>query len=210
MRKTVLYLLRHGATAANISKPPVLQGRQQNPPLAPVGVRQAEVTRDLLAIRAIDQCYTSPLLRAVQTATIITAPHGIKPRVCEEIIEGDVGRWEGLDWESIRQREPQSYAKYMADPGSFGYPEGESFREVYERAAPALDKILRSHPGQTVLIVSHNIVNRTYLAVLLGLSIAQARQVKLDNCGISVVEHDKSGTVVTTVNAAFHLKGAAV
>src|SRR5437879_1666623 len=75
--KTILYLIRHGATEANLAQPPLLQGRRHNPPLARVGIRQAEATRDFLAIRPIDCCYSSPLLRAVQTAAIVAAPHGI-------------------------------------------------------------------------------------------------------------------------------------
>ena len=67
--QTILYLIRHGATEANLAKPARLQGRRHNPPLARVGIRQAEATRDFLAVRPIDRCYTSPLLRAVQTAT---------------------------------------------------------------------------------------------------------------------------------------------
>ena len=64
--RTVLYLLRHGATEANLARPARLQGRRHNPPLARVGVRQAELTRDFLAVRPIDHCFSSPLLRAAQ------------------------------------------------------------------------------------------------------------------------------------------------
>ena len=72
-QKTVLYLIRHGATEANLARPARIQGRRHNPPLARLGVRQAEATRDFLAIRPIDHCYCSPLLRAVQTAAIVAA-----------------------------------------------------------------------------------------------------------------------------------------
>jgi broad specificity phosphatase PhoE len=204
-----MYLLRHGATEANLALPPRLQGRHQNPPLAGLGVRQAELTRDFLAIRSIDHCYTSPLLRSVQTAAIIATPHALTPVCCENITECDVGRWEGLDWHSIQKREPEKYEHFMADPAKFGYPEGESFAEVHERSSRALDDLLHRHAGQSLLIVSHHIVNRTYLASLLGLDIAQARQVQLDNCGISIVEQFDGKTVVSTLNASFHLQGAA-
>jgi broad specificity phosphatase PhoE len=208
MKKTVLFLLRHGATAANLAKPPRLQGRRQNPPLAPLGVRQAELTRDFLAIRPFDCCYSSPLLRAVETAEIIAQPHGLKPIPHDGLTECDVGRWEGLDWETIRAAEPDYYQSYMADPARYGYPEGESFADVYQRSAPALDEILRKHTGSRILVIAHHVVNRTYLATLLGLGVAQARAVQLNNCGISVVETGEQ-TVVTTLNASFHLQGAA-
>jgi broad specificity phosphatase PhoE len=58
-------------------------------------------------------------------------------------------------------------------------------------------------------VVGHHVVNRTYLASLMGLGPDQARQVTLDNCGISVVECDGETITVTTLNAAFHLHNLA-
>jgi broad specificity phosphatase PhoE len=80
---------------------------------------------------------------------------------------------------------------------------------VYERVAPALDDLLAKHAGRSILVVAHHIVNRTYLAGLLGLTPDQAKQVTLDNCGISVVVRDGAETTVNTLNAAFHLQGVA-
>ncbi|HWG44567.1 MAG TPA: histidine phosphatase family protein [Gemmataceae bacterium] len=207
--KTVLYLIRHGATEANVARPARIQGRRHNPPLARLGVRQAEATRDFLAIRPIDQCYSSPLLRAVQTAAIVAAPHGLSPQPLEALTECDVGRWEGLDWQTISSLDADGFQRFHANPAAFGYPGGESFRDVYERVAPALDELLSVHPGESILVVAHHIVNRTYLAKLLGLTPDQARQVTLDNCGISVIVRDGVQTSVNTLNAAFHLQGLA-
>jgi broad specificity phosphatase PhoE len=204
-RNTVLYLVRHGATEANLARPARLQGRRHDPPLAGPGVRQAEATRDCLAGHRLDHCYCSPLLRAVQTAAIVAAPHGLSPCPLDELTECDVGRWEGLDWQTIRSRDADGYRRFHANPGVFGYPGGESFRDVHRRAAPALNALLRQHAGQSVLVVAHHVVNRTYLAGLLGLGPEQARQVTLDNCGISVVVHDNAATTVRTLNATFHL-----
>jgi len=186
-----------------------LQGRRHNPPLAALGVRQAEATRDFLAIRPIDHCYCSPLLRAVQTASIVAAPHGVSPQPVESLTECDVGRWEGLDWQSIRNRDPEVYERFMANPGQFGYPEGESFGDVFRRVSTALEELLTSHAGEAILVVAHHVVNRTYLAGLLGLTPDQARQVTLDNCGISLVVREGATTTVNTLNAAFHLQGVA-
>ncbi len=208
-QQTVLYLIRHGATEANLARPARLQGRRHNPPLDRLGVRQAEATRDLLAIRPIDHCYSSPLLRAVQTAAIVAAPHGLSPLPLEPLIECDVGRWEGLDWQTIRSLDGEGFQRFHANPAAFGYPGGESFRQVYERVQPALDDLLQIHSGESILVVAHHIVNRTYLAGLLGLTPDQAQQVTLDNCGISVVVRQGSQTSVNTLNAAFHLQGVA-
>lgn len=97
----------------------------------------------------------------------------------------------------------------MTNPAQNGYPEGESFQDVYNRVTPALERLLTVHAGQSILVISHHIVNRTYLAGLLGLPLDQARQVTLDNCGISLVIRDGDQTSVSTLNAAFHLQGVA-
>ncbi len=207
--RTVLYLIRHGATEANLARPARLQGSKHNPPLARLGIRQAEATRDFLAIRPIDHCYCSPLLRAVQTAAIVAGPHGLTPQPLEALVECDLGQWEGLDWPTIRRHDPESYQRFHASPARFGYPGGETFARVHERAAGAIEELLRQHAGEALLVVAHHVVNRTYLAGLLGLPLDQARQVTLDSCGISVVVRQGEQTAVTTLNAAFHLQGVA-
>lgn len=207
--RTILYLIRHGATEANLARPARLQGRRHDPPLAAAGIRQAEATRDFLAIRPIDHCYCSPLQRAVQTATLVAAPHGLEPILLPALTECDVGRWEGLDWQTIRQQDPEAYQRFMTDPARHGYPGGESFADVQRRATACLEELLAQHPGKALLVVGHHVINRTYLAGLLGLPPDRARSVKLDNCGISVVVHEEGVSTVSTLNAAFHLQGMA-
>jgi broad specificity phosphatase PhoE len=207
--KTTFYLLRHGATEANPAEPARVHGRRHNTPLARLGIRQAEATRDFLAIRPIDHCYCSPMLRAVQTAAIVAAPHGLSPEPLEALTECDVGRWEGLDWPAIRYLDAEAYQHFMACPGEHGYPGGESFTAIYQRVSACLHALFDQHAGQSVLVVTHHAVNRIYLAGLLGLAPSQAKQLWLDNCGISVVVRDGEETTVTTLNAAFHLQGVA-
>lgn len=207
--RTVLYLIRHGATDANLARPARIQGRRSNPVLARLGVRQAEATRDFLAIRPIDHCYCSPLLRAIQTAAIVAAPHGLSPITLDALTECDVGRWEGLSWQTVKEQEPFLHERFHADPAMQGYPEGENFAQVCDRVRSALDDLLGRHVGQSLLVVGHHVVNRTYLASLLGLSPGQARRVALDNCGISVVVREGEKTTISTLNAAFHLQGVA-
>jgi broad specificity phosphatase PhoE len=209
MMRTTLYLVRHAATPANLQKPAKLQGCRTNPELHPIGVRQAAATRDFLAIRPIEFVYSSPLRRSLQTAEIIAEPHGLNPIAVDDLTECDVGAWEGRSWEEIKQSEPENYARYHADPSAHGYRGGENFREVYDRVLRAMEEIIARHVGSTILVVSHHIVNRTYLAGVLGLGPARARMVSLDNCAISIVQRDHGKTTVATLNAAFHLQGVA-
>ncbi len=205
--RTVLYLLRHGATEANLARPQKLQGRRHDLPLAPDGIRQARATRDFLAIRPVDHCYCSPLQRAVQTAAIVAAPHGLAIQIAPDLAECDLGRWEGLDWPTIRRRDAFAYHQFLAAGDDATYPEGESTRQVYERVAATLDDLLTRHEGSSILVVGHDIANYTYLASLMGLAAPQVRQMTLDNCGVSMIVRQNGETRVSTVNAAFHLQG---
>ena len=69
-------------------------------------------------------------------------------------------------------------------------------------------RLLAAHAGETLLVVSHQQVLRVYLAGLLGLPPAQARRVRLDNCGISVVVAEGDTPRVETLNATAHLRDA--
>jgi broad specificity phosphatase PhoE len=207
--QTTLYLIRHGATEANLAHPPRLQGRRHNPPLAKLGILQAEATRDELAAVTLHACYCSPLERAVQTAAIIAAPHSILSKNVEALTECDLGEWEGKTWQEVRYFHAALYRDFMADPAANGYPGGESFQQVHERTTGVFDEIISRHLGQNVLIVAHHIVNRIYLASLIGLAPGKARQVSLDNCGISVITFRNGHAEVTTMNDIRHLPKSA-
>lgn len=81
--KTTLYLVRPAALL-DVATPWQGHGAAQARP----GVRQAELTRDLLAVRPIDACYCGPAARAEQTAAILAAPHGLRPQVLAALDEG--------------------------------------------------------------------------------------------------------------------------
>jgi broad specificity phosphatase PhoE len=207
--KTTLYLLRHGATEPDLARPARLVGCRQDPPLTKLGIRQAEATRDFLAIRPIDYFFCSPMRRAVQTASIVAAPHGVSPEPVDALTACDVGAWEGLDWQTVRRRDPEGYAHFMMNPAVHGFPDGESFADVHARVSVAFEELWNQQAGASILVVGHHLVNQIYLAGLLGLSPDQAQLVKLDTCGISVICREDGATVISTLNAAFHLQGLA-
>lgn len=204
---TVVYLLRHGATAANRCVPYRLQGRGADLPLDPLGEAQALRTAEVLAGRDLTAVYSSPLLRARQTADRVAGGAGLVPVIVPALTEADVGLWEGLSWEEIRRRDPDRLERFLAAPGTVPYPGGESFLDVQRRVAPALAALAEAHPEGRIAVVGHNVVNRAYLALLLGLPIDRARSLRQANGGINVLHLDGSETPVLTLNACLHLDG---
>jgi len=200
-----LYLVRHAATANNLERPPRLQGRLVDLELSPQGRDQAARTAALLQDRPIAAIYASPLRRAHETARIIAAPHRVTVELVAELSEADVGDWEGRTWREIERDDPAGYRDFMSDPERHGYAGGENLAQVRSRAIPALERLLAAHVGEAIVAVSHNVVNRTYLAHLLGLDIALGRKVPQDNGGVNLVEYRAGKTKPVSINAIFHL-----
>lgn len=203
---THLILIRHGATEANAARPYRLQGYRTDLPLYEIGRRQAEAAGEFLAKSPLSRVLASPLRRAVETAEQIARPHGLTVESWQDVIECDVGRWDGMTWESIEREDPEAYLAFMADPSTAGYPEGETYRGVQQRVFPPLDRLLRESAGTTLAVVAHNIVNRAYLASLLGVPIADARRIPQNNGGVNLIRHTPEGTKVLTVNSIVHLE----
>ena len=72
---TILYLIRHGETGGNFEGR--FQGMWDNP-LNESGIRQAQMLGMAFSLSQVDVLYTSPLLRARQTAEIIAQMHGLQ------------------------------------------------------------------------------------------------------------------------------------
>ena len=205
------YLIRHGATANNRAKPPRLQGRRTDPGLSDEGHEQAARTAQFLAPPCpIDAVFTSPLLRARQTAEAIATPHGLAAQIVEGLIEVDVGDWEGLSWEKIEQDHPEAYRAFMSDPGVNSYLGGETVGQVQARVIPTIEQLAAANLGRTIAIAAHNVVNRSYLAHLMGTPLNQYRHIPQDNCGINLLRHRNHRAKPVVINAVFHLAEASV
>ena len=195
----VMYLVRHGATAANDSGR--LQGRGIDLPLSPGGCEQIAVTADALAGLPVSAIYSSPLVRTQQTAAIIREAHGLPVTLVATLVEVDVGRWEGKSWEEIRAEDGPTYDRFVEEAGRCGYPDGESYDSVYRRVRPAFDELLAAHTGERIIVVAHSVVNRTYLAGLLGLPPEAAREISQANGAINVIRRRGGCDRVVTMNA---------
>ena len=202
---TLLYLIRHGATEANERKPSILQGRGLNGCLSERGRRQAAAVAQLLSAFRIDAIYASPMQRAVETAEAIAAAHELAVATDADLTECDVGVWEGMDWASIERQFPDDYRAFRNDSAYAPYLRGESYADVHRRVTPTVERLLERHAGQTIAVVAHNVVNRTYLAGLLGLDLGRAKDVRQSNCGVNVIRRRDGQTELLTLNAHFHL-----
>lgn len=204
---TQLYLLRHGSTEANERVPFILQGCGIDLSLSARGREQALAVGRFLAEGSdgIHRVYSSSMVRARETATAIADAVGKKAIALDGLQECDVGRWEGMDWNSIRRDFPDAHRLFTENPDENPYLEGESYGDVLRRAWPVIDRLLTEHAGERIVVVAHNVVNRVVVAKLLGLEIRRAQGLYQGNGCINVIRRRDERTELLTYNSLFHL-----
>jgi broad specificity phosphatase PhoE len=197
-----LVLIRHGETLWNaIHK---FQGISDIE-LSPKGITQARSLAASLKSEGFSAIYSSPLKRARQTAEIIAEYHECPLTIEEGLKEINLGQLEGLTGEDLRRDFPDFFKNWMQDPGRVPMPQGESLKEVQERAWSAIEKMARKNAGVTVLAVAHSFVNLTIISRILELPFNQLRRLRQDATAKNVIEFSERGAVVHCLNDTCHM-----
>ena len=178
--ETILYLVRHGQTAANVNG--VIQG-QTDVPLDETGIMQAARVGARLKNVHFDTIYSSDLSRTMVTAREIA--HGRKIIPIPELREWHLGHWQSKSIEQIKIDYPEEYRKLSSDAVDCTIKDGESSAEFQQRASAFLQFVAEKHPGETVLAVSHGGFMVKALKHVLGLD-SLKRRPRADNTSIAV------------------------
>jgi ribonuclease H / adenosylcobalamin/alpha-ribazole phosphatase len=200
---TITVLLRHGDTRLS---PEHRFSGLRDLPLSADGTRQAKAAACRLASGArIDAVISSPLRRAAATAAIAATELGLIPATDDDLRETDFGEWEGLTLAEIQQRWPAAAAAWQHNPDQ-APPGGESFADTARRVDQACDRLLRDHPGETVLVVSHITPIKILLCRALDVPLAALYRMYLGSACINEIQwHDHEFAAVRRVNDTSHL-----
>ena len=184
-RQTVITLVRHGETRANIER--VWHGSTDTA-LTARGLAQSERVASFLATTRSNASvlYSSPLQRALGTARLIAQRLEVAVRVDAELSEYDLGSWEGKSFAELQER--HRFFDRLAEEPDFAPDGAESARQVSARIAGALRRIGAAHPAERVVVVSHG----GALALGLNLLAGQSLRRSMANCAVSdlVLEPD--------------------
>jgi len=194
---TDLYLIRHAQSFANVE--PIVGGMKGDAGLTPLGRQQAARLESRLRAGGIQaqHLYASTLPRALQTAEYVSRALGLPITPDDELQELRVGEADALSSEEYRARYPrpgdQSFSGDFFDPFGPGFPShpfapgGESWETHLERAGAALTRLVQSHPGDTVVAVTHGGNLRVAFFLAFGLAAAQGNRMRFlpTNTGMS-------------------------
>jgi probable phosphoglycerate mutase len=164
-KHTRIYLVRHGATVLTAED---RFAGATNVQLSDEGRGQVKRLAERLRGENIAAVYASPLDRTVETASILSEPHNLAVAKRDGLREISHGHWEEMTRKEVDAKYPEEAAAWEKDPFTFAPTGGESGLDVTARALPALLDIVRAHPHDNVLVVSHKATIRLLLSSLLG------------------------------------------
>lgn len=161
-----VYLIRHGATQMNMER--LIQGHIDEP-LVDKGRQMARDAADELRSQGImiREAYSSPLKRAVETASIISGVEMDKVTTLPDVIEIEFGIHDG---ESLVDISPEEHATVFEYPSKQGEMDGvETYESLMVRSKRFL-KFARelAKKDHDVIVCAHGGIMRAILSVILN------------------------------------------
>jgi broad specificity phosphatase PhoE len=203
LMETTILLIRHGQTDGNVNGH--YTGWSQED-LNSTGYKQAQLLSNRLTHTQIDAIYTSPLKRTRTTAETVAKPHNLELTTMDDLIEINLGDWQGLQAKEIGQKWPDMWKQSRIDPSGLTWPNGESFAQVARRGASAFEQVAQQNIGKCVAIVTHDIIIRIMVAHVLGVSNSIYRRMEIGNTSITQIRIiDNQPRQVIKMNDASHL-----
>ena len=174
------------------------------------GLAQAAGVAESLAGEPLVAVYSSPMVRALDTARAVAARHGLEPVVDRAFNNIDLGEWQGVEKEHVRESRPDLWRLWREDPDALRIPGGESLADVRARDQARTVELVSEHEGRRFAIVSHRSVAKLLGGALLGMEKDYFWKFYLDNAGYSVFGYDGTGFVLLRWNESCHLKDRTV
>lgn len=167
MKMTEIYLIRHGESTMN------KENRYYgwlDAPLTELGKEQLKGLKDFMEKQNIEYVISSPLSRALNSASLSTGREEVDIIIEERIKEMNFGIWEGLDIKELQTQHKELWNMWCNEWKKTRIPDGESFEDFYNRVANFIREAIKKYKGKRICIVSHQGVLRIILSYLIGLN----------------------------------------
>ena len=208
-----IYIVRHGQTVWNACKR--LQGRTDIE-LNEKGRELAGETGRNLEDTHFDIIYSSPLIRAYETACLIRGHRNIPIIRDDRLMELCFGIYEGRDFSKLLEDENDPFHYFFESPEKYVAPEeGETFKHLCERAKDFMQEVIEplatadsiaGKPAlERVMIVAHGAMNKAIMCYVKQHGVDQFWSGGLQkNCNVIVVNLDKKDYTVIDETRLFY------
>ena len=164
-----------------------------------LGLRTLTVIGDCLAnIKRSPVSYThlSDLQRAKDTASYISMAKGLETEILPELREISFGIWEGMTRSEIWKQYPDQIRLWQEDPNKLAVPGAETYPVAQKRLCQTVKKLVATHWGENIVVVSHGGAIRLLLTALLEMELTGIWHFTLESAGINQLVFYPEGRVV--------------
>jgi broad specificity phosphatase PhoE len=144
----------------------------------------------------------TPLRRTQDTAAALFAAGYPRqtPRVVPELVEQDLGAWQGLVHAALPARLATRAHPFWPLAGTERPPGGESMQDVIARVGPAMEALAREHPGGEVVVVAHGGAIRAAVAHAMGVAADPVLHLAVQNLSLTRLERHETAWRVVSLN----------
>lgn len=199
---TELILIRHGETEWN--RELRFQGHV-DVGLNATGLEQARRLAQRLSGEPANRIYASDLLRAQQTAEPVARALQLAALTDPALREQNFGQVDGMRVDDIKARHPQAWEGWLRFEEDYCMPQGETTRQFHGRVMDAVHRLAASHPGETLVIVTHGGVLDMVYRTALSLGLNGPRQSDIPNAGLNRVRMREGGIDILAWADVAHL-----
>ncbi len=185
-----IYIIRHGETYGNLNG----DGFTETD-LTPKGIEQINALAERLKDKPITKIYSSPLIRAVKTASKIREHHKDTPYIidCDLLEKGTDPDYCGLPADEIHKLCPDAE---ILTPHSLGK---ENDDIAYNRALNFIERIKQENDFDSVVaVVAHGTFNSYLVSAALGFPFKENFNFSHLNTGVSLICYIEENGVIKT------------
>lgn len=202
-----IYIVRHGETLWNRDKR--LQG-STNIELSDYGRELAIKTGEALSDTRIDKIFSSPLIRAYETAELIRNNRDIEIITDERIKELGFGNFEGQNFSELIADDSLTFKYFFKKPHLYE-PDanGESLEHLIERAGNFMAEVIEplEIDCTRVMIVAHGALNKAIMSYVKKHSIKDFWSGGLqENCNVIIIDYSNGKYTIIDETKLFYQK----
>ncbi len=198
-----LFLLRHGESEGN--KDNKFRGRTDFP-LTNNGREQAYSAGEYLKHKNIDIIFSSPLIRAKETAKIVGNILNKQIIIEESFNNIKLGEWEGKTKEFIKNNYPNEWDIWISNPEKLKLKNMETLENIKNRALKKINEIKNVNKYENVLIVTHRAILKPTIAGLIGIQSPFFWKIHIDTAALTIIEwREPTGWILKNLNINHYL-----
>jgi probable phosphoglycerate mutase len=193
--------MRHGQAFNNVQK--LLVGRNLESHLTDLGREQVKSTSQLLKSIDIHKMYSSPVIRTMETAEIVSNVIGLPFEKDERLFEIELGKLVGMYYEDLINKHGNLFVKFYCDnddENSLLEFEVESFGAVKKRISELLKEIVIKHKDENVLLISHLDPIKAAISLIMNIKPSSVYNIWVPNASLNIFKNFNNDLSLCGIN----------